>query len=107
MDVNDGKTRVMNNLKLYTTLLGKFKSKEMMADLVAAKDNNDNVKVAQVAHAIRGTAGNLGFPILHDVTSDIETLAKQGDDVSHLMDALAKAVDDLDAAIAAFTAASV
>lgn len=102
INVRDGKTRVMNNLKLYTSLLGKFKARPMTEELLAAIGNSDYDTVVQRAHALRGTAGNLGFPILLEVTQQIETLAKSEQDSSHLCAPLNNAVDSLEVAIKRF-----
>ena len=96
INVNDGKNRVMNNLKLYMTLLGKFKGRQMADDLLGAIKDNDSGKIVQYAHALRGTAGNLGFPTLLGVTEEIESLCKVNKDCAHLCDALNDAVVSLE-----------
>ena len=105
INVNDGKTRVMNNLALYTRLLGKFKGREMTDGLLEAIKAGDNAKAIQQAHALRGTAANLGFPVLHEVTEKIETLCKSEADCAHLCGDLDNAITSLDEAIGAFIAA--
>jgi len=105
IDVNDGKARVMNNLGLYTTLLKKFKGRQMTEDLIAAIGANDLPKVGQVAHALRGTAANLSFPTAHKVVSEIEKLAKGGENCAHLTDELQIVMTDLESAIAELTSA--
>ena len=104
MDVNDGKARIMNNMKLYMTLLGKFKGREMTDTLLAAMSANDSAVVVQTAHALRGTASNLSFPVLQEITSEIEALGKAGQDSSHLSEKLDTTMAELDAAIADLTA---
>ena len=99
IDVKDGVTRVMNNLKLYTTLLKKFKVTEMTANLVEAIQNNNVETIMSVSHALRGTAANLSLPVLMEVTAEIETLAKSGSDSSHLIERLNTASTELVAAI--------
>ena len=91
IDVTDGVTRVVNNKKLYLSLLGRFKGREMADVLLDAIKEGDHSKISDKAHALRGAAGNLGFPALRDLTSEIETLAKKGEDSGHLY----KPLDDL------------
>ena len=89
----------MNNMALYMKLLNKFKGRQMTDDLIEAAKKGDHSAVAQHAHAIRGTAANLSFPRLNDITEEIESLAKAGKDCLHLTDQLDSAVVDLEAAI--------
>ena len=102
INVNDGKARVMNNLKLYTTLLGKFKGRQMTDELLEAVNAGDSARAVQHAHALRGTAANLGFPVLQKVTEEIETLCKAEQSCGHLCDELDKAMIELEAAITQF-----
>ncbi|MCL2840478.1 MAG: Hpt domain-containing protein [Defluviitaleaceae bacterium] len=104
INVAEGKTRVMNNLKLYTSLLGRFKGRDMTNDLLASIKDGDKIKAAQHAHALRGTAANLGFTVLYGITEEIETLCKKDEDCKHLCDALDAAMTALDDAIMAFSA---
>jgi len=103
INVEEGKGRVMNNFGLYTTLLKKFKGRQMMDELIVAINKNELAEVCQISHALRGTAANLSFPIVHKTVADIEKLAKNGEDSSHLIDDLKNAIDGLDAAIAELT----
>lgn len=105
IDVNDGKARVVNNLKLYMRLLGKFAGSQMSDDIIHAMGENDSVKIAQTAHALRGTSANLSFPELLKVTAEIEALAKKGEDCSHLVEPLKTAMSDVDGAIQKLLAA--
>ena len=105
IDVNDGKARIMNNMALYMTLLKKFKGRQMTDDLLAASKEGDYAAVVQFAHALRGTASNLSFPALAEVTSEIEALAKASQDCSHLTERLDVTVRDLENAIAELTTA--
>jgi len=100
INVEEGKARIMNNMALYMKLLNKFKGRQMVGDLIEAVKNGDHGAVAQHAHAIRGTAANLSFPRLNDITSEIELLAKASEDCSHLTAPLDSAMTDLEAAIA-------
>ena len=105
INVNDGKTRVMNNLSLYMRLLGKFNGRQMTDELLTAIKGGDSDKIIQGAHALRGTAGNLGFPVLLEITEKIELLCKAGEDSSHLCEPLNEAMIALDEAINKLTTA--
>ena len=94
----------MDNFELYKKLLGKFKGREMADELISAVNGGDTPKVIQVAHALRGTAGNLGFPILNEVTEKIEVLAKGGESSAHLIEPLNDAIKALEEAIAQLVA---
>lgn len=92
VDVEDGKARVMNNLKLYFRLLGKFDGEKMAGDISRAINAGDKKGVAQAAHALRGTAANLGFLVVLKVAHEIETLSKNGENCAHLIQPLDEAV---------------
>jgi len=100
IDVAEGSSRVMNNIKLYMKLLGKFQGRKMVDELQLAITTANHEEVAQSAHAIRGTAANLSFPTLLQITSEIESLAKENKDCSHLMEQLTVAINGLEDAIA-------
>lgn len=99
IDVAEGKARVINNLDLYKTLLKKFKGRQMTDELLDAIKINDIATIAQTAHALRGTAGNLSLPALLEVSSEIEKLGKAGQDCSHLSERLDKVMTDLEKSI--------
>ncbi|MCL2217467.1 MAG: Hpt domain-containing protein [Defluviitaleaceae bacterium] len=102
INVNDGKARIMNNMLLYITLLSKFKGQQMTIDLLNAIHDGDSAQAMHHAHALRGTAGNLGFPILHDITKEIEALCKNGQPCDHLCQSLSDSMSALEAAIGKF-----
>jgi HPt (histidine-containing phosphotransfer) domain-containing protein len=84
LDAVEGIKRIMSNKKLYITMIGRFKARQMADDLLEVMKTRDHVKIAFAAHALRGAAGNLGFPTLHTLTDEIEVLAKKEEDVSHM-----------------------
>jgi len=103
IDVNCGTARVMNNINLYKTLLKKFKGREMTDELLEAIKAGDSKKVIHVSHALQGTAGNLSLPALQKITSEIETIAKSGNDYSHLAQELDDTMNELYKNIDEFT----
>ncbi|MCL1863227.1 MAG: Hpt domain-containing protein [Defluviitaleaceae bacterium] len=100
IDVVSGKARVMDNMKLYQRLLGKFDAAKMAADVTSAVLADEYATVISAAHALRGTAANLGFPIVQEITNEIEILAKKEEDCKHLVDKLNDAISSLEGAIA-------
>ncbi|MCL1884899.1 MAG: Hpt domain-containing protein [Defluviitaleaceae bacterium] len=105
IDVEDGKTRVMNNLALYCRLVGKFDGLKMAEDIKNAVLSGDDTRISHAAHALKGTAANLGFPIVLKITAEIEVMAKAGQNCEHLMPALTDAAEALAAAAQKFLAA--
>jgi HPt (histidine-containing phosphotransfer) domain-containing protein len=95
IDVEDGKARVMGNLRLYLRLLEKFDGEKMKNDITKAIEAGDTAKAFQAAHALRGTALNLGFSVVQKITDEIEILAKASQDPSHLTEPLNEAMTSL------------
>ena len=95
INAKDGMARVINNLPLYVRLLGKFKGRELADNLAKAVESNDPEKIIYSAHALKGTAANLGFPTVSKVAGDIEHLAKTNEDATHLLPELSKVIDEL------------
>jgi len=95
INIEEGKARVMDNLKLYLRLLGKFDGEKMAADVMDAMKTGDVKLVALATHALRGTAANLSFPVVQKISSEIEALAKADQDSSHLAEPLNEAMTAL------------
>jgi len=95
INATEGIKRIMNNKKLYVSMLSRFKLDEMVAALLEAIATGDHEKIVFAAHAIKGAAGNLGLPTLQACTDDIEALAKENKDTSHLTVTLDALVDEL------------
>jgi len=91
----EGIKRIMGNKKLFITMLGRFKLRQMTDAIAAAIATGDYEKMAFAAHALKGTAGNLGFPTLYAHTSNMEQLAKDGNEIASLMPALEELVETL------------
>lgn len=100
LDVNDGLKRIMNNKKLYLSLLGRFKARQMVEELIEQINLNDPVMVAQKAHAVKGAAGNLGLPALREVTKQIETRGKAGENCTDSLTSLNDALEDVERVLA-------
>lgn len=104
IDVKDGMARVINNKQLYVRLLGKFKGQEMVAGLVEHANGGDAEKAMHAAHAIKGTAANLGFPVMCRAAGEVEEAAKRGEDAAPLLPALYEALHGLQLEIDRFLA---
>jgi HPt (histidine-containing phosphotransfer) domain-containing protein len=104
IDIEDGKARVMNNLKLYLRLVGRFDGAKMVGDISAALKAGDEQEVMNAAHALKGTAANLGFPVVQKIAGEIETGGKSEKDYSALIKQLSEATASLAEAIGRFIA---
>jgi two-component system sensor histidine kinase/response regulator len=76
IDMEDGLKRVMNNKKLYTRLLSKFKSGTNLQALTAAVAVGDYEKAEIEAHTIKGIAGNLSLTELFKQSQELDTKLK-------------------------------
>jgi HPt (histidine-containing phosphotransfer) domain-containing protein len=104
IDAVAGIKRIMNNKKLYVTMLARFKPRQMADTLLEAMKDGDHEKVGFAAHALKGTAGNLGFPTLAVLTGEIEDLAKAKKDASHMAGILDELIAVVMAALQDFIA---
>lgn len=100
IDIEDGKRRVMGNMSLYLRLLGRFDGTKMAGAIADAMEAQDEKALASAAHALKGTTANLSFPVVLKVVGQIDALAKEGKDCTHLKQVLLDATDALNAAIA-------
>ena len=94
IDLPDVLERVQNDKELLLELFDIFqedflKKRQILGEAVAA---GDIVKIKEVAHAIKGSSGNLSAKHMHASCLQLEHLAKS--DATTGMDALIKAMDD-------------
>lgn len=61
VNVNEALERLGGDKELYDDLLVHFKESPRYANLIRALGKNDGAEAFQIAHALKGTAGNLGF----------------------------------------------
>jgi len=78
LDFADGVKRVMNNAKLYSRLLTKFRNETKLDDLEAALAAGDMETAQGCAHTIKGVAANLSLTELFKQSLEIETQIKAG-----------------------------
>jgi HPt (histidine-containing phosphotransfer) domain-containing protein len=89
IDVKAGMATTMNNEKLFTRLLIKFRdSQGDFANLFAAsRIDPDPTAAARAAHTLKGTAGNIGAKGVQAAAAELEHAC--------LVDATAQQIDDL------------
>ena len=93
INVAEGSARVSNNLKLYKTLLGKFKARELADELITGILENNADLIAKSAHSLKGVAGNLGLKVLEEIAADLDNRIKNNQDCSDLTDRISEATD--------------
>jgi len=103
IDFADGVKRVMNNTKLYTKLLTKFKNDTNLNDLETAIAAGDLEKAKNAAHTIKGLSANLSLMELNKQSLALETQIKAGSADPAQLDtvkaAFAKTLQEIDKVI--------
>lgn len=104
IDVADGVARLMNNMKIYTTVLKKFDGTKFVADIMAAAETQDYEALQLAAHTLKGAAANLSLKRFHEVSFAIEQCAKDKENPKELLDELQTALQTTSQAITGFLA---
>jgi len=79
VDMADGVKRVMNNAKLYTRLLAKFRDDTTKSDdIEAALAVGDMEKARNAVHTLKGVAANLSLVELFKQSLELESQIKAG-----------------------------
>jgi HPt (histidine-containing phosphotransfer) domain-containing protein len=76
VDFAEGVKRVMNNTKLYTKLLNKFKTDTNLDAMDEALSAGDLEKAQNAAHTLKGLAANLSFTELYRQSLELESQIK-------------------------------
>jgi CheY-like chemotaxis protein len=86
IDVKAGLATTMDNHKLYTRLLNKFKDSQcdFAALFAAALADADTSAPARAAHTLKGTAGNIGAKGVQAAAADLEHACQEGADATRL-----------------------
>lgn len=107
-NVADALARLMNNKKLYQKLLDKFVAgySDYDAKVKQVIDSHDMAEGVQLAHTMKGLAGNLGATSLQDVSKELEMLFRAGDagadfetPFAKFSEELRKALDEIKAGV--------
>lgn len=72
IDTTDGLRRVGGNIRLYRALLKQFAEDHAVTELQTALKKGDYTTAAQVAHTVRGMAGNIGARTLSGLAEQLE-----------------------------------
>ncbi|MFA7280343.1 MAG: PAS domain S-box protein [Sterolibacterium sp.] len=102
IDVKAGMATTMDNEKLYTRMLVKFRdSQGQFADLFAtARMDPDPTACTRAAHTLKGTAGNIGAKGVQAAAGELEQACKEGRPSTEIETLLRKVLDELDPVIA-------
>ena len=81
LDMESGLERVGGNRKLYRKLLARFRDEqaETLIAIQATLAAGDLKEAGNLAHAVKGVAGNVGAELLHDAAKKMEDAIKKGD----------------------------
>lgn len=79
VEVNEALERLGGDKELYDDLLVHFKESPRYANLLQAIEADDAAEAFQLAHALKGTAGNLGFALLFDALQPVVEALRSGD----------------------------
>jgi signal transduction histidine kinase/CheY-like chemotaxis protein len=97
IDVKAGMATTMNNVKLYTRMLIKFRdSQTRFAELFAqALADSDKTAPERCAHTLKGTAGNIGAKGVQAAAGELEHACKEGKPAAEIEALLAQALVEL------------
>jgi len=78
INTSEGLKRVMNNSKLFCTLLSKFKNDTHLSAIETSVAEGDAEKAQAAAHTLKGLAANLSLIELYKQIAEFESLLKTG-----------------------------
>jgi signal transduction histidine kinase/DNA-binding response OmpR family regulator/HPt (histidine-containing phosphotransfer) domain-containing protein len=98
IDVKAGLATAMNNRRLYTMLLLKFRDsqRDFAAQFAAARGDADAAAATRCAHTLKGVAGNIGAKGVQAAAAELEHACSVGapeERVAALLDKVARALD--------------
>jgi len=100
INAEEGINRVMNNVKLYTSLLGKFINDPNMNNFENAAAKGDMEEARGCIHSLKGLAANLSLLELNKQAADIELQIKAGEiksgQLESLKDVYDKTISEID-----------
>ena len=77
INVEEGLARIRGNKTVYKAMLTAFLKDTTTASLQQALEDGDLVAAERGAHSLKGMAGNLSFPALFRVSTDLDALLKE------------------------------
>lgn len=78
VNVDEGLNRLMGNASLYERMFVKFYEMMKKAPVNPDFDSNDYADVIEVAHAVKGSAGNLSITPIYEAYAEIVSLLRAG-----------------------------
>jgi len=97
---------VMNNIKLYSKLITKFKDDNNMAEIEATVTAGDLEKAQSAVHTMKGLAANLSFTELFKQSFALETQIKEKnvnpDQLTILKDVFKETLNEIDKVISQY-----
>ena len=102
IDVQVGMATTMQNLKLYTKLLTKFRDSQanFVEQFAAAKSDDDPKAATRCAHTLKGTAGNIGAKQVQEAAQHLELACNEDKPAAEIDDLLQKTLSELAPVIA-------
>jgi len=79
INTDEGLKRVMNNKKLFSTLLSKFKNDTNLEKIEAAIGEADMESAKNAAHTLKGLVANLSLTELFKQVQELELQLKAGE----------------------------
>ncbi|MCL2791878.1 MAG: Hpt domain-containing protein [Spirochaetaceae bacterium] len=79
IDLDAALARVQGNKAIIKRMFGLFLQNNLFADFENALSQSDYLKASEVAHGIKGMAGNLGMTILADESSKLMIQMRAGE----------------------------
>ena len=76
VDQEDGKKRVMNNVKLYIKLLGKFRDETSLQPVFTALEAGNYEEAQTLVHTIKGITANLSIKDFNEKIVALEAQIK-------------------------------
>jgi PAS domain S-box-containing protein len=101
IDVTAGMATTMNNEKLYTRMLIKFRDSQGSFNelFAAARKDGDPQAAERAAHTLKGTAGNIGAKGIQAAAGELEHACNTGQDTATIEALLAKVLVELEPVI--------
>jgi len=104
IDIENGLKRTRGDKKLFFSLLGRFKVEDLTTALIEAIRTSDFQSADEHAHALKGTAANLGLLQLQEAAAEVELHVRNKTECLHLIDKITDAAEMYKKCMEALTA---